>query len=113
MQLEPVTNIQKIKAAEWDRLNPTANPFLSHGFLSALEQSGSVGAQTGWDIVRLALYDEDKTLRGALPAYLKSHSYGEYVFDHSWAHGFERAGGRYYPKLLGAVPFTPVQVHAF
>ena len=108
MQLEPVTNIQKIKAAEWDRLNSTANPFVSHGFLSALEQSGSVGAQTGWDICHLALYDEDKSLRGALPAYLKSHSYGEYVFDHSWAHGFERAGGRYYPKLLGAVPFTPV-----
>ena len=108
MQLEPVTDIQKIEASAWDRLNQSANPFLSHAFLSALEQSGSVGAQTGWDICHLALYDDDKRLCGALPAYLKSHSYGEYVFDHSWAHGFERAGGHYYPKLLGAVPFTPV-----
>ena len=108
MQLEPVTDIQMIEAADWDSLNPSANPFLSHAFLSALEESGSVGPQTGWDICHLALYDDDNLLCGAAPAYLKSHSYGEYVFDHSWAHGFERAGGRYYPKLLGAVPFTPV-----
>ena len=108
MQLEPVTDIQTIEAAHWDRLNPSANPFLSHAFLSALEISGSVGPETGWDICHLALYDDDKNLCGAVPAYLKSHSYGEYVFDHSWAHGFERAGGRYYPKLLAAVPFTPV-----
>ena len=108
MQLEPITDIQKIEASAWDRLNQSANPFLSHAFLSALEESGSVGAQTGWDICHLALYDDDKILCGAMPAYLKSHSYGEYVFDHSWAHGFERAGGQYYPKLLSAVPFTPV-----
>ena len=108
MQLEPVTDIQKLEASAWDRLNQSANPFLSHAFLSALEQSGSVGAQTGWDTCHLALYDDDNKLCGAMPAYLKSHSYGEYVFDHSWAHGFERAGGQYYPKLLGAVPFTPV-----
>ena len=96
-------------ADEWDRLNPTTHPFLCYTFLKALEDSGSVGGQTGWNILFLAAReDRSDLLVGILPAYIKHHSYGEYVFDHSWAHAFERAGGRYYPKLLCAVPFTPV-----
>ena len=108
MYVEPCRDIHKIESAAWDALIPDGNPFLSHGFLSALEDSSSVGEGTGWDIFHLCLYDEAAKLRAAMPAYLKSHSYGEYVFDHSWAHGYERAGGAYYPKLLSAVPFTPV-----
>ena len=95
-------------AEEWNALCPDANPFLKHQFLAALEQSGSVGSDTGWEVYHLLLRDTDGRLIGAMPNYVKTHSYGEYVFDHSWAHGFERAGGRYYPKMLGAVPFTPV-----
>ena len=101
--------LTEFTAEEWDRLNDTAHPFLSYAFLTALEQSGSVGEQTGWDILFLAAREDASALLvGALPVYVKHHSYGEYVFDHSWAHAFERAGGRYYPKLLSAVPFTPV-----
>ena len=103
------TTLAEFTAEEWDRLNETAHPFLSYGFLSALEQSGSVGEQTGWDVLFLVAREESSALLvGALPVYVKHHSYGEYVFDHSWAHAFERAGGRYYPKLLSAIPFTPV-----
>ena len=108
MYLEPCRDIRTIDAAIWDSLIPDQNPFTSHAFLAALETSGSVGPDTGWDIFHLILYDDDKTIRAIMPAYLKSHSYGEYIFDHSWAHGYERAGGQYYPKLLSAVPFTPV-----
>ena len=103
------TSLTEFTAEEWDRLNDTAHPFLSYAFLNALEQSGSVGEQTGWDVLFLAAREDVSALLvGALPVYVKHHSYGEYVFDHSWAHAFERAGGRYYPKLLSAVPFTPV-----
>jgi len=84
------------------------NPFVSHAFLSALEQSGSVGARTGWQPRHLLAEDTGGTLLGAAPCYVKSHSRGEYVFDYGWADAFERAGGDYYPKLLVAVPFTPV-----
>ena len=108
MYLETCRDITSIAPQSWDRLIPDNNPFLSHGFLSALEQSGSVGPETGWECFHLTLTDETGTLRGAMPGYLKSHSYGEYVFDHSWAQGYERAGGHYYPKFLSAVPFTPV-----
>jgi predicted N-acyltransferase len=83
------------------------NPFLSHAFLSALEESGSATAKTGWLGHHLLLEDDKGTLIGAVPGYLKSHSQGEYVFDHGWADAFERAGGRYYPKLQCTVPFTP------
>ena len=108
MHIKPIQHISDIAEAEWNRLIPDHNPFLRHSFLAALETSGSVGEGTGWDTLHLSLFDETGTLCGALPSYLKHHSYGEYVFDHSWAHGFERAGGQYYPKLVGAVPFTPV-----
>lgn len=83
------------------------NPFVSHAFLSSLEDSGSVTAQTGWLPRHIVLRAPDGTLEGAMPAYIKSHSMGEYVFDHAWADAFERAGGRYYPKLQCSAPFTP------
>ncbi|WP_105401244.1 GNAT family N-acetyltransferase [Neorhizobium sp. T7_12] len=105
-----------ISPASWSRLSGTSkssssdvpyNPFLSHAFLSALEESGSATAKTGWLGHHLLLEDDKGTLIGAVPGYLKSHSQGEYVFDHGWADAFERAGGRYYPKLQCTVPFTP------
>jgi predicted N-acyltransferase len=83
------------------------NPFVSHAFLSALEDSGCVGKKTGWAPLHVLVEDESGRLLGAVPCYLKSHSMGEYVFDHSWADAYQRAGGRYYPKLQVAVPFTP------
>jgi uncharacterized protein len=94
--------------AEWDVLNVTANPFVSHAFLTALEESGSVGAGTGWSPAPIIIRDGDGDVAGALPAYLKTHSQGEYVFDHAWADAYERAGGRYFPKLIIAAPFSPV-----
>jgi hypothetical protein len=84
------------------------NPFVSHEFLCSLEQSKSVGGRTGWQPRHLLAEDGAGELLGVVPCYLKSHSRGEYVFDHGWAEGFERAGGDYYPKLQVAVPFTPV-----
>ena len=94
-------------AAEWDALTDGGNPFVSHAFLTALEDSGSVGGRSGWDPVPLAIRDAAGTLVAALPAYRKTHSQGEYVFDHAWADAWHRAGGDYYPKLQIAVPFTP------
>jgi len=99
--------VAAIDSAAWDRLAGT-DPFLSHAFLSALEDSGSVGPGTGWSPTPIMIEKETGALSAAAPAYLKSHSQGEYVFDHGWADAFERAGGRYYPKLQIAVPFTPV-----
>jgi predicted N-acyltransferase len=83
------------------------NPFVSHAFLRALEESGCVGGRTGWSPAYLLVEDTDGTVLAAAPSFLKSHSQGEYVFDHSWADAYERAGGRYYPKLQVAAPFTP------
>jgi uncharacterized protein len=96
-----------IDAAQWDALTH-GNPFLAHGFLAAMEESGSVGAGSGWSPAPIVIRGADGALAGALPAYLKTHSQGEYVFDHHWADAFERAGGRYYPKLQIAAPFSPV-----
>jgi uncharacterized protein len=98
--------VSSVDPAGWDRM-AGGDPFLSHAFLSALEESGSVGPGTGWTPAPL-LVERKGRLIGAAPAYLKSHSQGEYVFDHGWAEAWERAGGRYYPKLQIAVPFTPV-----
>jgi predicted N-acyltransferase len=100
--------IAEIPAAEWDACAGAANPFVSHAFLSAVEDSGSATARTGWLPQHAVLRDADGAIVAAAPMYAKSHSYGEYVFDHGWAHAFERAGGRYYPKLQVAVPFSPV-----
>ena len=99
--------VAEFVAPEWDSLAGD-NPFVGYDFLAALEQSGSVGKGTGWDPLPIAAQSADGTLLGALPSYLKSHSQGEYVFDHHWADAYGRAGGRYYPKLQIAAPFTPV-----
>ena len=95
-------------AADWDRCAGTADPFTSHAFLAALEESGSATARAGWQPVPRSIDGADGRLAAVLPAYVKSHSQGEYVFDHAWADAYERAGGDYYPKLQIAVPFTPV-----
>jgi hypothetical protein len=94
-------------AGQWDALTDSGNPFVSHAFLTALEDSGSVGERSGWHPAPIVIEGPDGAVRAALPAYLKSHSQGEYVFDHSWADAYQRAGGRYYPKLQIAAPFTP------
>jgi len=92
----------------WDACAaPTGDPFVSYDFLHACEASGSAVPSQGWAARHLSLHDEDGAVIGVMPLYLKGHSQGEYVFDHSWADAYQRAGGRYYPKLLGAVPFTP------
>ena len=113
--LRTVGSIGDFTAAEWATLAGTSkeaggtyNPFLSHAFLSALEESGSATEETGWYPQHMRLESAGGELLGAAPVWLKSHSQGEYVFDWSWADAFERAGGRYYPKALCAVPFTPV-----
>lgn len=101
------SGVSGLNARAWDRL-VAGEPFLSHAFLSALEDSGSVGRGTGWTPAPILVEDQSSHLIAAAPAYLKTHSQGEYVFDHGWADAWERAGGRYYPKLQVAVPFTPV-----
>ena len=100
--------IDEIDAAAWDSCHSHApyNPFLSHRFLHALEISGSVSAETGWQPFHLAVESDDKLI-GVVPTYLKSHSQGEYVFDYGWADAWHRAGGKYYPKMQISVPFTP------
>jgi predicted N-acyltransferase len=133
LTLRPVHSIGDVSAEAWDACaNPPAdptnsvqdapqhagdpclstlgagyNPFISHGFLSALELSGSVGARSGWQPMHMLAEDANGVLLGAVPCYAKSHSRGEYVFDHGWAEAYERAGGSYYPKLQVSVPFTP------
>ncbi|HEY1244974.1 MAG TPA: peptidogalycan biosysnthesis protein, partial [Hyphomicrobiaceae bacterium] len=111
-KVEAVARIAEVPAAAWDACaNPdpaTFNPFVAHGFLKALEEAGTVGGRTGWTPRHLVLRDESGTLLGCAPAYLKSHSQGEYVFDYGWADAYMQAGGRYYPKMQIAVPFTPV-----
>ena len=110
--VEIAPRIADIPAAAWDACaNPPAaifNPFLAHGFLKALEDAGTVGGRSGWTPRHLVLKDGAQSIVGCAPCYLKSHSQGEYVFDHSWADAYHRAGGSYYPKLQIAVPFTPV-----
>ena len=101
------SGVSGLNSHAWDRLAGD-DPFISHAFLSALEESGSVGKGTGWTPATILVEDESSRLISAAPAYLKTHSQGEYVFDHGWADAFERAGGTYYPKLQIAVPFTPV-----
>jgi uncharacterized protein len=128
LRIVAVNTISEAKAADWDACaNPAANqaragaeaaapipgqetpynPFLSHAFLSALEASKSVGGHSGWLVQHLLVHGADGALVAAAPCYLKSHSRGEYVFDHGWAEAYAHAGGNYYPKLQVAVPFTP------
>lgn len=106
--IKAVGSIGTIDAAQWDGVAGESNPFLSHAFLKALEDSGSVSAETGWVPYHVVVEGPDESLRAAAPLYVKSHSMGEYMFDYGWADAFERAGGQYYPKLQLAVPFTPV-----
>ncbi|MEA2781667.1 MAG: uncharacterized protein QOK29_3211 [Rhodospirillaceae bacterium] len=100
--------VAKLDPDAWDACAGHDNPFVSHAFLAALEESGSLGKGSGWHSRPLLLEGADGHLLGAAPLYVKGHSYGEYIFDHGWADAYQRAGGRYYPKLLVAVPFTPV-----
>jgi predicted N-acyltransferase len=102
------SRITEIPPGDWDACAGDDNPFVSHAFLSTLEESGSASARTGWLPQHAVLRDDSGTIVGVAPLYAKSHSYGEYVFDHGWADAFERAGGAYYPKLQCAVPFSPV-----
>lgn len=100
--------IGEVPAADWDTCAGADNPFVSHAFLASVEDSGSANARTGWLPQHAVLRDSRERVVACAPMYAKSHSYGEYVFDHGWAHALERAGGRYYPKLQVAVPFSPV-----
>jgi uncharacterized protein len=110
--IELITSINEVNAQDWDALLVESDsqdfvPLLSHAFLSALENSGSVGGETGWNSRQL-IVKQGVNLLGAMPLYLKSHSYGEYVFDWAWAEAYARSGLSYYPKLLSAIPFSPV-----
>jgi uncharacterized protein len=107
MPLQRLDSLSALAPEIWDALVPSGQPFLRHAFLSSLEDSGSLGPRSGWSAEHLLHY-EDGQLIAALPGYRKWHSYGEYVFDHGWAQACERAGIDYYPKLLVAVPFSPV-----
>ena len=106
--VEVSSRIAEIPAAEWDACAGDDNPFVSHAFLDVLEESGSACAESGWLPQHLLVRDAAGQLMGAVPCYMKNHSYGEYVFDWGWADAFERAGGKYYPKLQVSVPFSPV-----
>ena len=120
LAVRTVASLAEIAPEAWDACaNPPGltaeggagerfNPFVAHAFLSALEESGSVGRRSGWTPAHVIVEDASGRLVATAPTYLKSHSQGEYVFDHAWADAYERAGGRYYPKLQIAAPFTPV-----
>ena len=113
MSAAPITariaeGVSSIAASEWDACAGLGNPFVSQAFLSILERSGSVGSRAGWQALPIVVDGADGAPAAIAPAYAKSHSQGEYVFDHGWADAWERAGGNYYPKLQVAVPFTPV-----
>ena len=100
-------SVGSLDAGDWNALTGADNPFTCHEFLSALEESGSVGEGTGWDPVPITITDDDGGLLAAIPSYAKGHSQGEFVFDHAWADALHRAGGSYYPKLQICAPFTP------
>ena len=101
-------SINEISAEDWDRCAGQDNPLQSHDLLRAMEESGSAIAETGWIPRHLSLSRNDGRVAGVMPFYVKTHSYGEYVFDHAWANAWARAGGDYYPKGQSAIPFTPV-----
>lgn len=108
-RLEIIERLSEVSAADWNALlTSDASPFLKHEFLNTLEETACVGRNTGWQIAHLALYRSEQLI-GAMPLYLKQHSYGEFVFDWSWAQAYEQQGMQYYPKALCAIPFTPVQ----
>lgn len=115
LTVKVATSLSAVPAETWDACAHAApvdggdarNPFVSHAFLSSLEDSGCVGGRSGWAPAHILVENAEGTLVAAAPCYVKSHSQGEYVFDHGWADAYERAGGRYYPKLQISVPFTP------
>ena len=119
LRVRVATSLKAVPAAAWDACAHPAppdglpsgldreNPFISYAFLRALEESGCVGGRSGWSPAYLLVEDGEDRLLAAAPSFLKSHSQGEYVFDHSWADAYQRAGGRYYPKIQVAAPFTP------
>jgi predicted N-acyltransferase len=109
MQLIKIlSGIKEINSDNWNACAGDDDPFISHAFLAALEESGSVSADSGWMPQHLIIEDENTNALAVAPLYLKNHSYGEYVFDSGWANALQQAGGEYYPKLQVAVPFTPV-----
>ena len=108
MALRCLHSLHDLAPASWDALLPEPQPFLRHAFLSALEDSASLGGNSGWQPAHQVLLDARGQPLAAMPAYVKNHSYGEYVFDMGWADACHRAGIAYYPKLLGAIPFSPV-----
>jgi predicted N-acyltransferase len=107
MQFEINHSISSIPEADWDSLNTSDFPFIRYAFLSALEFSGAVSEKTGWQVHHLVIKDKNKLI-AVMPSYLKLHSYGEYVFDFQWAEAYQRTGIEYYPKLISAIPFSPV-----
>lgn len=107
MTPEFIDRIDAVSPEDWDRLCPSDYPFTRHAFLASLEDSGSVGADTGWQPQHLLLRDDQGDLKAAMPVYRKDHSYGEYVFDWGWAQAYAEHGLDYYPKLISAIPFTP------
>ena len=106
LKVELADSVTELDAESWDAL-VGGMPLLSHAFLSALEESNSVGKGTGWQSCPMLVF-EDAKLVGALPLYVKSHSYGEYVFDWAWAEAYQKNGLNYYPKLIAAIPFSPI-----
>jgi predicted N-acyltransferase len=108
MRASVLGRIDDIPAADWNRVSGTAHPFLRHEFLAALEHHDCVGDRFGWYPQHVVVHDQNGVLSGAAPLYLKDNSYGEFVFDWSWADAWHRAGKRYYPKLVSAIPYTPV-----
>ena len=111
--LKKFTSINEFDQQSWDALNSDQNPFLNFHFFEALESSASVSKETGWEIAHLGWFDEQGNLQAALPQYYKTHSYGEYMFDWAWAQGITQAGIPYYPKVVSAIPFTPVAGQRF
>ena len=110
LQLRVIDSLSQIAEDDWNALlSPEAGPFLKYAFLNTLEVSGCVGGNTGWQVAHLRVEDSESRILGAMPLYLKRHSYGEFVFDWAWAQAYEQNGISYYPKALSAIPFTPVR----
>jgi predicted N-acyltransferase len=110
IQLRVIDSLSQIAEDDWNTLlSPEAGPFLKYVFLNSLEVSGCVGGNTGWQVTHLLVEDSESRLLGAMPLYLKQHSYGEFVFDWAWAQAYEQNNMPYYPKALSAIPFTPVR----
>ncbi|MFT5521533.1 MAG: putative N-acyltransferase, partial [Enterobacterales bacterium] len=113
LSVKQFNSINQFDQKSWDALNINKNPFLNYHFLNALESSASVSTETGWEVVHLGWFDQEGVLQAAMPQYYKTHSYGEYMFDWAWAEGITKAGIPYYPKVVSAIPFTPVSGQRF